>query len=70
MNYCMTRSSAGAKRGAAAAAATDAGGDSAGAAGSKVLHLMRHGTTEMNVYLSRPGPKHRYGGLGFVDPLE
>ena len=81
MKACMTTRSAGSKRARGAAAggtsAAAASGGESGAAGAsaastsgKVLHLMRHGTTEMNVYLSRPGPKHRYGGVGFVDPLE
>lgn len=33
--------------------------------GSKVLHLMRHGQTVMNVYLSH----NPYGSPGFKDPL-
>ena len=30
-----------------------------------MLHLLRHGQTEMNAYLE----KHEYGSDGFVDPL-
>jgi len=33
----------------------------------QILHLMRHGTTEMNVHLGRAKPG--YGEPGFVDPL-
>ncbi|WIA29844.1 hypothetical protein OEZ86_012314 [Tetradesmus obliquus] len=33
--------------------------------GDKIVHLMRHGVTEMNVYLST----NRYGSKGFRDPL-
>ncbi|KAF8073238.1 SPAC5H10.03 [Scenedesmus sp. PABB004] len=46
-------------------------GGSAGSGGSSsrmadlVLHLLRHGVTEMNVHLST----HRYGSRGFRDPL-
>jgi hypothetical protein len=31
----------------------------------QVMHLMRHGITEMNVHLSR----NPYGAKGFKDPL-
>jgi hypothetical protein len=31
----------------------------------QIVHLMRHGVTEMNVYLST----NRYGSKGFRDPL-
>jgi len=31
----------------------------------KVIHTMRHGTTEMNIYLT----KNPYGSMGFKDPL-
>jgi hypothetical protein len=37
------------------------------AAGDKVLHVMRHGVTEMNVHLGTCRPA--YGQPGFVDPL-
>ena len=32
---------------------------------TQVVHLMRHGITEMNVHLT----KNPYGGKGFKDPL-
>jgi hypothetical protein len=34
---------------------------------AQVLHLMRHGVTEMNVHLARARPG--YGQPGFVDPM-
>ncbi|GBF89106.1 hypothetical protein Rsub_01823 [Raphidocelis subcapitata] len=43
------------------------GASSAASGGDKVLHLLRHGTTEMNVHLAKARPA--YGEGGFVDPL-